>query len=68
VPVPVVLVVSFILSLTNRAIEGFPFYAMRIIALLESAVGNWIVKSPELDDLSEPKSRTHTPLLDCVEL
>ena len=31
-------------------------------------MGNWIVKSPELDDLSEPKSRTATALSDCVEL
>lgn len=41
---------------------------MRIIALLASGVGNCIVKSPALDDLSEPKSRIATDLLDCVEL
>tara|TARA_R110000803_G_scaffold2117_2_gene7031 strand:+ start:3728 stop:3982 length:255 start_codon:yes stop_codon:yes gene_type:complete len=31
---------------------------MRIIALVESAVGNWTVKSPLEDDLSDPKSNT----------
>jgi len=30
------------------------------MALDASAVGNTIVKSPELDDLSEPKSNTRT--------
>ena len=35
-------------------------YAILIIALDASAVGNTIVKSPELDDLSAPKSNTRT--------
>jgi hypothetical protein len=30
------------------------------MALLASAVGNWIVKSPLVDDLSAPKSKTQT--------
>ena len=33
---------------------------MRIIAFEASAVGNWIVKSPELDVLSPPKASAHT--------
>jgi hypothetical protein len=33
---------------------------MRIIALLASAVGNTIVKSPAVDVLSPPKSKTTT--------
>ena len=33
---------------------------MRMMALEASAVGNWIVKSPEVDVLSAPKSRTAT--------
>jgi hypothetical protein len=35
-------------------------YAMRIIAFDASAAGNCTVKSPELEDLSAPKSRAHT--------
>lgn len=35
-------------------------YAIRMIALLASAVGNTIVKSPAVDVLSEPKSNTAT--------
>jgi hypothetical protein len=31
-----------------------------MIALLASAVGKTIVKSPDVDDLSEPKSNTAT--------
>ena len=33
---------------------------MRIMALLASAAGNWMVKSPELEVLSAPKSNAHT--------
>jgi hypothetical protein len=35
-------------------------YAILIIALLASLAGNWIVKSPALDDLSPPKLITAT--------
>ena len=38
-------------------------YAILIIALLASAVGNAIVKSPLVDVLSAPKSSTTTALL-----
>ena len=33
---------------------------MRMIALEASAAGNWIVKSPAVEVLSEPKSSTTT--------
>jgi len=39
-PVPVVVVVCFTLSLTTRAIVHAPIYAIRMIALDASAVGN----------------------------
>jgi hypothetical protein len=35
-------------------------YEILIIALLASLAGNWIVKSPALDDLSAPKLITAT--------
>ena len=38
-------------------------YAILIIALLASAVGKAIVKSPLVDVLSAPKSNAHTALL-----
>jgi hypothetical protein len=42
-------------------VDGYiSHYAIRIIALLESAVGNTTVKSPAVDVLSPPKSRTIT--------
>ena len=38
-------------------------YAILIIALLASAVGNWMVKVPEVDVLFDVKSKTATALL-----
>ena len=47
---------------------GIKCYASLMIAADALAAGNWIVKSPELEDLSDPKSKTATALSDCVSL
>ena len=41
---------------------------MRIIALVESAVGNTIVNVPAVEVLAPPKSRIHTAGLPAAEL
>ena len=61
VPVPVVLVDIFALFFKTAMFALA--YAMRIIALLASAVGKTIWKSPAVEDLSEPKSKTTTELV-----
>ena len=68
VPVPVVVVSCFTLSLTMRAIPTTPFYTRRIIAVAAAGAGNWIVNVPFSTDLLPPKSRTATAEFDWDEL
>jgi len=67
VPVPVVVVVSFTLSLRTKATLLSP-YAILIIAVDAAAAGNTIVKSPAVDVLSPPKSMQATEALVAEEL
>ena len=67
VPVPVVVVVSFTLSLRTKATLLSP-YAILIIAVDAAAAGNTIVKSPAVDVLSPPKSMVATEALVADEL